>query len=184
MKYCRYCGKELLNEAAICPGCGCPAEDQSTPAFTPAPQKEKKKISKKVIILASVGAFILILGILALMIFPRPNLEMDDLCHIPSSYVGCLFDFGVPSGSNSELIKYENCLELYGIPLTHFTVYPDENQYVIFMFDESSAEALGEKLVKECDYEGSVGGLYYEFSYKNLDITAKTDFSYISIEVN
>ncbi|MBR5569766.1 MAG: zinc ribbon domain-containing protein [Oscillospiraceae bacterium] len=23
MKYCQYCGKELLNEAIFCPGCGC-----------------------------------------------------------------------------------------------------------------------------------------------------------------
>lgn len=25
MKYCTKCGKELLDEAVICPGCGCPA---------------------------------------------------------------------------------------------------------------------------------------------------------------
>ena len=24
MKYCTHCGKELLDEAVICPGCGCP----------------------------------------------------------------------------------------------------------------------------------------------------------------
>lgn len=23
MKYCQHCGKQLLNEAVICPGCGC-----------------------------------------------------------------------------------------------------------------------------------------------------------------
>ncbi len=26
MKYCSHCGKELLDEAVICPGCGCPAQ--------------------------------------------------------------------------------------------------------------------------------------------------------------
>ena len=28
MKYCAYCGKQLLDEAIICPGCGCAATMQ------------------------------------------------------------------------------------------------------------------------------------------------------------
>lgn len=27
MKSCQYCGKELLDEAVICPGCGCPTSE-------------------------------------------------------------------------------------------------------------------------------------------------------------
>lgn len=30
MKYCTHCGKELLDEAVICVGCGCPVAGQST----------------------------------------------------------------------------------------------------------------------------------------------------------
>lgn len=26
MKFCRHCGKEVLDEAVICPGCGCSTE--------------------------------------------------------------------------------------------------------------------------------------------------------------
>lgn len=26
MKFCQHCGKELLDEAVICPGCGCPVQ--------------------------------------------------------------------------------------------------------------------------------------------------------------
>ena len=26
MKYCTHCGKELMDEAVICPGCGCSAQ--------------------------------------------------------------------------------------------------------------------------------------------------------------
>jgi hypothetical protein len=26
MKYCSHCGRELLDEAVVCPGCGCPVE--------------------------------------------------------------------------------------------------------------------------------------------------------------
>jgi uncharacterized membrane protein YvbJ len=27
MKYCSHCGKELLDEAVVCPNCGCPVEN-------------------------------------------------------------------------------------------------------------------------------------------------------------
>ncbi len=26
MKFCQHCGKEVMNEAVICPGCGCPIQ--------------------------------------------------------------------------------------------------------------------------------------------------------------
>ena len=32
MKYCVKCGKELFDEAVICPGCGCSCENQVAPA--------------------------------------------------------------------------------------------------------------------------------------------------------
>ena len=35
MKFCQYCGKELLDEAVICPGCGCSVQDENnTPTNT------------------------------------------------------------------------------------------------------------------------------------------------------
>ena len=30
MKYCTHCGKELLDEAVICPGCGCEVEEKKS----------------------------------------------------------------------------------------------------------------------------------------------------------
>lgn len=30
MKYCTHCGKELLDEAVICVGCGCAVSEQNT----------------------------------------------------------------------------------------------------------------------------------------------------------
>lgn len=29
MKYCSYCGKEILEQAVICPHCGCPVDSRS-----------------------------------------------------------------------------------------------------------------------------------------------------------
>ena len=30
MKFCSHCGKEIVEEAVICPGCGCPVESKKT----------------------------------------------------------------------------------------------------------------------------------------------------------
>ncbi len=37
MKYCKHCGAELLDEAVICPKCGCPTGDTNTVAATTVP---------------------------------------------------------------------------------------------------------------------------------------------------
>ncbi len=37
MKYCSKCGKELVDEAVICIGCGCPTEKLNEPAVKDAP---------------------------------------------------------------------------------------------------------------------------------------------------
>lgn len=34
MKFCTKCGKELLDEAVVCPGCGCPVEGAQAAAST------------------------------------------------------------------------------------------------------------------------------------------------------
>lgn len=59
MKYCTHCGKELFDEAVMCPGCG-------TMVAQPVPQKkikEKKPVNKKkvlVTVIAVVAALLLI----------------------------------------------------------------------------------------------------------------------------
>ncbi len=35
MKYCTYCGKQLFDEAVVCPGCGCPTPPPSPNASQP-----------------------------------------------------------------------------------------------------------------------------------------------------
>lgn len=34
MKFCQHCGKELLDEAVICPGCGCAVPAKTTSQIT------------------------------------------------------------------------------------------------------------------------------------------------------
>ena len=39
MKYCSKCGKELLDEAVICPGCGCSVAPINTPVVNSEPDE-------------------------------------------------------------------------------------------------------------------------------------------------
>ncbi|MBQ3093971.1 MAG: hypothetical protein IJC52_02260 [Clostridia bacterium] len=55
MKFCQKCGKELMDEAVICTGCGCSVAPSTTSAVT---TQEKKPITKQFALLA------LVLGIL------------------------------------------------------------------------------------------------------------------------
>lgn len=44
MKYCAKCGKELFDEAIICPGCGCPVEGAQVPGTKPQSPETKKTL--------------------------------------------------------------------------------------------------------------------------------------------
>ena len=42
MKFCQKCGKEIMDEAVICPGCGCAIEEQQTVTAQVAVPKSAK----------------------------------------------------------------------------------------------------------------------------------------------
>ena len=54
MKYCRYCGKQLFNEAVFCPGCGCAAAPVTPPVIprpvTAVPVNNENKVSVALIL--------------------------------------------------------------------------------------------------------------------------------------
>lgn len=56
MKYCSKCGNELMDEAVICPKCGCPVENAEKP------KKKRKKGLKIALIIFGVLMFFYILG--------------------------------------------------------------------------------------------------------------------------
>lgn len=41
MKFCAKCGKEIMDEAVICPGCGCAIKTESEPVKVAVPKSAK-----------------------------------------------------------------------------------------------------------------------------------------------
>jgi len=66
MKYCEKCGSELMDEAVICPNCGCPTKEN---------KKEGKALGVCAIVFGVLGGWLgLVLGIIGLSIYKeRPN---------------------------------------------------------------------------------------------------------------
>ena len=59
MKYCSKCGKELFDEAIVCPGCGCPVEGASVEApktQSPETKKTLRTVAKVFMLLSTIGA--------------------------------------------------------------------------------------------------------------------------------
>lgn len=52
MKYCKKCGAELVDEAVICPKCGCAVEDQPVTSNVPAWQLKTNKSLLKYVLLS------------------------------------------------------------------------------------------------------------------------------------
>ena len=59
MKYCSKCGKELFDEAIVCPGCGCPVEGASVEAPKTQSAETKKSlrtVSKVFMLITTISA--------------------------------------------------------------------------------------------------------------------------------
>lgn len=66
MKFCTHCGKELLDEAVICTGCGCPVENQTsinTNEKDKLLQQLSQKLNTNAIIWLVIGALQILGGI-------------------------------------------------------------------------------------------------------------------------
>lgn len=60
MKFCEKCGKELMDEAVVCVGCGCPVN--TTPAqqpYQPAPQQARPAGKSGSVTAAMICAFLM-----------------------------------------------------------------------------------------------------------------------------
>jgi uncharacterized membrane protein YvbJ len=95
MKYCAKCGKELFDEAVICPGCGCPTGPMPAPRVT---QNTPPKAQPDRTGLALLFAFLipivgLIMGIIGLNNTTDPKLQGKYKAAIGWSIVVWLISF-------------------------------------------------------------------------------------------
>lgn len=67
MKYCTHCGKELLDEAVICVGCGCAVEGQNTQTFNNPLVDGTELLNKLSQRLNTNGIIWLVIGILQIL---------------------------------------------------------------------------------------------------------------------
>lgn len=66
MKFCTHCGKELFDEAVICPGCGCAVDNvQPKAAKTELVSKLSEKIKTNSIIWLVIGILQILMGLFA-----------------------------------------------------------------------------------------------------------------------
>lgn len=59
MKYCLKCGKEIMDEAVVCPGCGCAVEQKKSAV----PQKTYEQAIQCSAACCAISAVLLVLGI-------------------------------------------------------------------------------------------------------------------------
>ena len=65
MKFCQHCGKEVLDEAVVCPGCGCSLQSQTVKkSFFTQCTEILKKNTKPLIVVAAVAAVAIIVGLI------------------------------------------------------------------------------------------------------------------------
>lgn len=171
---CQKCGKEAEENATVCLGCGCPLVENATPA-------QPKKSNKKRNIFIILGAILLILAILAVMILPHPNMELDDFSDVGT--IGALFQYGIPSrtSDDGEWI-YDECIEFYGIRVYGLLYNTEDHSITMFIGggDENCAAAK-HAIEKRCDFIRTYGG-YEEYHYDDLIITTDSRGWYITIE--
>lgn len=76
MKYCSKCGKELVDEAVICVGCGCPVSGAPAPATQTSQNPETPGLATGAIVCAFLLPLIgLILGIVGNSKYKDPTLK-------------------------------------------------------------------------------------------------------------
>lgn len=106
MKFCTKCGKELHDEAIICPGCGCPATQirnntQSTQTHIAEPSQsapsEKKPVPTFAIVLGIIST---VIGSLSILILLFQLLTFFQIAPIVLSFIGFVLSIiGVIIGS-------------------------------------------------------------------------------------
>jgi len=182
MRYCEKCGKELLDEAVICPHCNFNLNAVSETA--PVPTIKKPQINKWWIIL---GAAVLLVAFIVAVLFMPRNLKMDDFKKV--NVVTAIIHYGIPEAIKTNddgevFLRYKENVAFYGIAADGFLVHPEEDS-VTFFFDDEVSYDVYKKIDRYCEFEKNISSIFHHFSYENLEITTYDyDGGYVNIEIN
>lgn len=186
MKYCAYCGKELLDEAEFCVGCG-QKVNKTSEVMEVKKENNAKKVTKAGKIWIISGVILAVIGIISAILFAPRNLKMDDFKDM--NVVSAIIQYGIPEKvtTNEEYgvcFQYGDKHDFYGITPFTFTVYPEENR-VAFLFGSDDGYDVYKKIDRYCDFEKNLLDAFHKFSYGNIEITTYDyDGSYVNIEID
>ena len=169
---CQKCGAEITADATVCLTCGCPLVENAVPT-----EAQTKKSNKKRNIFIILGAILLVLAILAVMILPHPNMELDDFSDVGT--IGALFQYGIPSDTQDDCWGYFDSIEFYGIPVERFEYDMQESSWFL-SFSPDCREDVSDILDEHCELEDTV--VFTVYSYGDLEITDHGSF--LMIEFN
>ncbi len=170
MKYCSHCGKELLDDAVVCVGCGCPIQvDEGTNLSEELDEVEiqKRKIkNKKIVIIVSIVVCVAV----ALIFVFIPIVNSFKSNKIIEELSGEKFEY---NGDTSYSIKRDsytfddegNCEDysyFYGITMDDPMEFTFNWTYKIEFKKNSAYVVLSndDKLKIKYDEEGEIIGLY------------------------
>ena len=108
MKYCTKCGKELLDEAVVCPGCGCAASAPKTSASVNSTKKSLREAARIIMIILTVTtgfAIIPLCWMIPMTVYLNNRVKNDE--EISLAYkICCLIFCGTVPGI---LLLLEDC---------------------------------------------------------------------------
>lgn len=136
--------------------------------------KSRMKMDKKMLkILIPIAAVVLVIAVAAIVILPRPNLEMDDM-KSPTK-MSVLMKYGIPSsGFGSDEWSYDECIKFYGIKLDRCEIDFSSKEITFGILDEWDYDRIVDKIENKADLE-SQNIIADTYSYNDIEITTFGD---------
>ena len=170
MKFCEKCGKEIMDEAVLCPGCGCAIQvdegTNSSKELNEVENQKRKMKNKKIVIIVST----VICVVVALVFASIPIINSFKSNKIKEELSGEKFEYNGDTSYSLVRDSYTfddegNCEDYsyyYGIGMDDPIEYTFNWTYKIEFKKNSSYVVLSndDKLKIKYDEEGEIIGLY------------------------
>ena len=169
---CPECKKEISDTARKCPHCG----------YTVKSVLKDINTNKKTILKMGIAAIAVIVLVVAISIFSRPNIKMNDF-NTENSEIGTLLFLGIPTETEGDEWKYKDCgIKFYDIPVKMISYDLSEGKYHLMISGEYE-DNLRNTIQKYCDYSDTVY-LFSDYTYKELEVSVQYDTDFCSVFVD